>query len=90
MIYARVHDQTVAEDYYEAMNRVEERLELVDQPVEITPYIIQPRLVLLVEQLFTPFLAEDTRINIASQLKEMIGNDGLSQVVQSKVGGIPP
>jgi site-specific recombinase XerD len=28
MVYARVHDQTVAEDYYAAMERVEQRLEI--------------------------------------------------------------
>lgn len=34
MIYARVHDQTVAHDYYSAMERVEQRLELLRAPTE--------------------------------------------------------
>ena len=29
MVYARAHDQTVAEDYFAAMERVEQRLEIV-------------------------------------------------------------
>jgi hypothetical protein len=29
MIYARAHDQSVAEDYFTAMARVEQRLEIV-------------------------------------------------------------
>ena len=34
MIYARAHDQTVAEDYFAAMERVEQRLEIVPNPGE--------------------------------------------------------
>ena len=30
MVYARVHDHTVAEDYYTAMEQVEQRLDLID------------------------------------------------------------
>ena len=29
MIYARVHDQTVVDDYYAAMQKVEQRLDLL-------------------------------------------------------------
>jgi site-specific recombinase XerD len=29
MIYAKAHDQTVADDYYAAMGRIEQRLEIV-------------------------------------------------------------
>jgi site-specific recombinase XerD len=34
MIYARAHDQTVAEDYFAAMQRVEQRLEIIPAPGE--------------------------------------------------------
>jgi hypothetical protein len=64
----------VAEDYYAAMNRVEQHLELVDQPIEITPSILQLQLASLVEQLFTPCLSEENRINIACQMKELIND----------------
>ena len=36
MIYARAHDQTVAEDYFAAMQRVEERLQIVPEPKQKT------------------------------------------------------
>src|SRR5919108_6244935 len=36
MVYARVHDQTVAEDYFAAMERVEQRLEIVPEPKQKT------------------------------------------------------
>jgi hypothetical protein len=32
MIYARAHDQTVAEDYFAAMQRVEERMNILPEP----------------------------------------------------------
>jgi integrase/recombinase XerD len=32
MIYARVHDRTVADDYYAAMDRIEQRLDVSPQP----------------------------------------------------------
>jgi hypothetical protein len=36
MIYARAHDQTVADDYFAAMQRVEQRLEIVPNEQEDT------------------------------------------------------
>jgi site-specific recombinase XerD len=75
MIYARVHDQTVAEDYYTAMNRVEQRLELADQPKEISDAIwvnTQTQLIMLVEQLFTPQLEDLVRFELADQLKKKL------------------
>jgi site-specific recombinase XerD len=36
MIYARAHDQTVAEDYFAAMERVEQRLEIVPESKQET------------------------------------------------------
>jgi hypothetical protein len=37
MIYARVHDRTVAEDYYAAMDVVEKRLEVIPPEKEQNP-----------------------------------------------------
>lgn len=36
MIYARAHDQTVADDYFAAMQRVEQRLDIVPKKEEDT------------------------------------------------------
>jgi integrase len=37
MVYARAYDQTVEADYYAAMSRVEQRLALVEEPIEGSP-----------------------------------------------------
>src|ERR1700690_3792242 len=52
MIYARAHDQTVADDYFAAMERVEQRMEIV--PVQQKKYEIvkvQINILQLIEQL---------------------------------------
>ena len=46
MVYARVHDQTVAEDYFKAMEQVEERLALHVNPVKC-PFSTSELLVLV-------------------------------------------
>jgi len=61
------------------MNRMEQHMELIDQTVEIRPSIMQPQLVYLVEQLFTPYLSEENRIYIACQMKKMICCSNLTQ-----------
>jgi hypothetical protein len=53
LTYTRAHDQTVAEDYYTDTNRIEKRLELVEQPIEVTDsigVIGQTQFLSLVEQ----------------------------------------
>jgi len=75
MIYARAHDQTVAEDYFAAMQRVEERLEIIqpkgetqtDEDVKVQELF---NLVGLLEQ---PELCYEERLGIASQLREALG-----------------
>jgi len=68
MIYARVHDQTVADDYYAAMSQIEKRLELLaiqeNSPVLFTP-ATQGRLLELTMKLEEPDLRQADRINIA-------------------------
>jgi site-specific recombinase XerD len=72
MVYARAHDQTVADDYFAAMERVEERLEIV--PVEEeTMEDVKVQAVQLIERLQAPELYFEERLDIASQLHEMLG-----------------
>jgi integrase len=76
MIYARAHDQTVAEDYFAAMARVEERLEIVPpkqeaEPVEPIPERTQ--VLALAEELVLPDLSLDGRLAIAARLRELFG-----------------
>jgi len=72
MIYARVHDQTVAEDYYQAMSSVERRLELMAQPEEEekpSNEDARGRILALTEQLSAPELSLEARLVIAAQIR---------------------
>jgi hypothetical protein len=78
MIYARAHDQTVAEDYFAAMERVEQRLEIVqpkqEEPVaETTPPPEYVQVLALAEELSLPELSLDGRLAIAQRLRELFG-----------------
>lgn len=79
MIYARVHDQTVADDYYTAMQHVEQRLDLLGQP-ETTPEPPQEppgenlciHLLALTEQLASPDLNAETRLEIVMHMRSIL------------------
>lgn len=82
MIYAKAHDQTVADDYFAAMQKVEERLaldagqEIVQQENEYIEVVkVQERSQLLVfaEQLAQPEISFSERLNIAEQLRVLFG-----------------
>jgi integrase/recombinase XerD len=78
MVYARAYDQTVEADYYAAMGRIEQRLELApgtgneSQPVEEAQRI---QLLALAEQLFTPELSDELRLEIAAQMRGLLNGD---------------
>jgi hypothetical protein len=75
MIYARAHDQTVAEDYFAAMQRVEERLNILPEPkqdAEDEVVKVQTELFQLIEQLELPELRSEQRIDIACQLRQLL------------------
>jgi len=71
MIYARVHDQTVEDDYYRAMQRMENRLELLGEP-ETEPKAIAPgdrsRLLVFAQRLAQPEISPEVRLEIAAQM----------------------
>jgi len=80
MIYARVHDQTVAEDYYAAMDRVEQRLQLappaeVDESNDSQPLNDGEReqLLDLAAQLAEPNLSPEER------MRQVLNPDGLPE-----------
>jgi site-specific recombinase XerD len=77
MIYARAHDQTVAEDYFAAMARVERRLEIVPaEPKDIDVVKVQEPeklIIQLIEQLELPELCLEERLDITLQLRELFG-----------------
>jgi len=75
MIYARVHNQTVADDYYQAMSQVEKRLELLrtpEKPQEPIPEEARERLLAFVEQLAQPDLDTAVRLEIAAQMRLLL------------------
>ena len=69
MIYARVHNHTVAEDYYAAMERVERRLNLTlmeegeNRDVKVQDYL---------NRLTQPVLNDEERLEIVARLKEVV------------------
>ena len=75
LIYARVHDQTVADDYYLAMGSVEKRLELVGQP-EVPAETVSPRerreLLALAEKLAEPEIAAEARLALAAMMVQVL------------------
>jgi len=75
MIYARVHDQTVADDYYTAMSQVEKRLDLFGTQEDTSISIGDDERSLLLKltiQLKEPELNLDARLNIIAQMCEML------------------
>ena len=80
MIYARVHDQTVADDYYSAMERVEQRLDFAppeapaDEPNGSKPLSDGEReqILDLVEQLAEPKLGVEVRLSLVECLRRVL------------------
>jgi|GEM_PF-382845 len=72
LIYARVHDQTVADDYFAAMQRVEQNLELdirpKEQEVEVVNVQQREKLLEFAGQLAQPELCWAERMAIGAQL----------------------
>lgn len=71
LTYARVHDETVAKDYYTAMQWVEKRMEFsftTQDEVKAFPVVLRIRLLLVVEQLKEPELDIESRLALTEQL----------------------
>ena len=87
MIYARAHDQTVAEDYFAAMERVEERLDILPKPEQKTEYEVVKvqeqdpsiakhsgqELIQIIERLESPELCFEERLDITLLLRDLFG-----------------
>ena len=72
----QAHDQTVEADYFAAMGRIEQRLELVEEekkdPVTVTEST-HGQLRSLAEQLFVPEMTLERRLEIAAQMCGLLG-----------------
>ncbi len=79
MIYARVHDQTVADDYFAAMRYIEQRLDIVpvgsgeEEKYEIVKVPERTQVLMWVEQLAQPELGLEDRLSVVAQLRELFG-----------------
>lgn len=72
LTYARAHDQTVADDYYQAMRSVEKRLDLTGQPEEDEAPVTEDdraQILALTVQLTEPELSVEVRLVIAAQIR---------------------
>ena len=74
LVYARVHDQTVADDYFMAMSSVERRLDLLDQKEEPVPAILDVRyeLLALTDQLAVSEVSTELRLEIVARIRQAL------------------
>ena len=68
MLYARVHDRTVAEDYYAAMAQVENRL----AAGEADPHDEHSHLLALLDRLAEPRLELEERLWLVAQVRRVV------------------
>ena len=77
MIYARVHDQSVSDDYYKAMTRIETRLDLpADHDVSKNSKTITPaernQILDIANDLMNPQLEIETRLDLTNQIRSVL------------------
>ena len=84
MIYARVHNRTVAEDYYAAMDVVEKRLEVVPPEKEQNPKRQvnndeRTHLLKLATRLAEPELDVELRLDLVEKMCEILNHGTLPE-----------
>ena len=80
MIYARVHNRTVAEDYYAAMDVVEKRLEVApsEEERDDEPELNdddRAELLELASQLAEPDLSIEMRQDLVDQMRDVLNHE---------------
>jgi integrase/recombinase XerC len=91
MVYAHAHDQTVEEDYFAAMSRIETRLALTLEPKPENKPVAEPdrmQLLALADQLARPILSQAERLEIAEQMRLVL--TGVSLEAIPRVDLSPP
>lgn len=79
MVYAKAHDQTVADDYFQAMQRVEQRLDILPMQEEtmedVKVRVVQDadKILTWVERLALPELCHEERLEIVGALRTALG-----------------
>ncbi|RPJ39030.1 MAG: hypothetical protein EHM35_03250, partial [Planctomycetaceae bacterium] len=101
MVYARVHDQTVAEDYYAAMDRVEQRLQIAPPATlpadeadesELLQDEERKQLLDLADLLADPDLNLEDRIELVERVRQVLNHNGLpekEEPTEQENGGRP-
>ena len=93
MVYARVHDRTVAEDYYDAMAKVERSLTLKPEP-EDAPRSVwadeRAHLVELVRCMAKPELTLDERLGHVASMLSVLEREPLPKPVTAVARKQPP
>jgi hypothetical protein len=75
LTYARVHDQTVAEDYFKAMNSVEKRLDLLGKEAEKQKEVNDSErieLLALTDQLLSSRLSLELCLEVATKMRTVL------------------
>jgi site-specific recombinase XerD len=74
MVYAKVHDHQVAEDFYAAMEQIEKRLALADTEQVKVPLAEAQRgqLLALTDQLAAPELKRSERLELVAQMRWLL------------------
>jgi hypothetical protein len=96
MVYARVHDRTVAQDYYAAMTEVEKRLDLAAPPGESPTGPVREgereQLLALVAQLAEPDLSHDMRLVLVERMRALLvrATPPLTEGEENENGREPP
>jgi len=77
LIYARVHDETVATDYYAAMSRIEKSLEIPAKTSDVKEpnnddALARTQLFAVIDQLAAPQLCVEVRLDLVTQMRHLL------------------
>lgn len=76
LIYARVHDQTVAKDFFSAMDQIEQRISFFEEEEPIEENIENPQkavLLSLVERLSGDWVSQSIRLEVVGEIQGILG-----------------
>ena len=79
LIYARVHDETVATDYYAAMSRIEKSLEIPAKTSDVKEVsnddaLARTQLFAVIDQLAAPQLCVEVRLDLVTQMRHLLNS----------------
>jgi hypothetical protein len=76
LIYARVHDETVASDYYAAMARIEKSLKIPAKMEDVKEpnddALPRTQLLAVIDQLAVPQLGLEVRLDLVAQMRHLL------------------